>query len=360
MLRARAVAGDSALALHVAAMAYCSSHETDGELPALALPTLCSARRPEGVAEALVRAGLWQVIEGGYRLVDYLKGNSSHEQIEQRRAKTRERVARYDARSRQVAHGVNDTVSGSTPNGAANASANAVSNAGDNANATHGLTEPHTPDSTVQGSHTQGAHTHAHAHEGPPANVPPVPSKPADRPPSSAVGPSTASRAPVAPPGRPADEMAAKGQPAATGPRAASSQAESRPHASEPSVAQLGPEARQILEALRRHPELAAVARPSFANHLAARAIPSGRLPFVPAAIAEAAGRIGAACSGGNEVLSPNQIAEKVSAFADHARPPRGPGASRPGPAVQPSEPGKSWLATAKPPTPKTQKATTP
>jgi hypothetical protein len=82
-------AGPLACWLWLCGLAYACRHATDGLLPAEAIPTLC----PDAVAQAerLVDVGLWDRVEGGFRIHDFLDWNDS---AAHRRAKMAEKTAR--------------------------------------------------------------------------------------------------------------------------------------------------------------------------------------------------------------------------------------------------------------------------
>jgi hypothetical protein len=69
-------AGAHGMALHAWSISYCDDARSDGFIPADAWPALLKA----GV-KPLVQAGLWEAIDGGYRLHDYLSYNRSRAEI---------------------------------------------------------------------------------------------------------------------------------------------------------------------------------------------------------------------------------------------------------------------------------------
>lgn len=97
-------AGDHAELLFLRANAFLSGALTDGYIPAEQLPLLDPgrrwplepARRPDGTSlpervAALVREGLWQEAEGGYRVRSWVKWNLSAAEIREAKAKDAER-----------------------------------------------------------------------------------------------------------------------------------------------------------------------------------------------------------------------------------------------------------------------------
>jgi hypothetical protein len=81
-------------------------------LPAEVTTRLLSNRRTaRRAAECLVKAGLWEVVEGGYLIHDFLEYQPSSEKIKAKRAATRERVARFrNAVTPEVRNGVTERV----------------------------------------------------------------------------------------------------------------------------------------------------------------------------------------------------------------------------------------------------------
>ena len=85
-------AGQAAAWLHVAGICYSSRHLTDGMIPDAALAGLgqYGKGRARRLADALVQTGLWEQVNGGYRVHDYLDFQPSREKVEgQREAKRR-------------------------------------------------------------------------------------------------------------------------------------------------------------------------------------------------------------------------------------------------------------------------------
>ncbi|MDQ5841654.1 MAG: hypothetical protein M3537_11070 [Chloroflexota bacterium] len=75
-------AGLEATGLHARAISYCACYLTDGFVSA----TWANGAAPKRVINALVSAGLWHKIQGGFELNDYLDFNPSKAEIEARRA----------------------------------------------------------------------------------------------------------------------------------------------------------------------------------------------------------------------------------------------------------------------------------
>lgn len=95
--------GNDALALWMRAMAYANSRRTDGMIPDAAIPLLAQCGNPQAVADSLVAArpyghehGLFDRVEGGYRIHDYLEYQRASSDISKVRSEAGKRGA--DAR----------------------------------------------------------------------------------------------------------------------------------------------------------------------------------------------------------------------------------------------------------------------
>jgi len=87
-------AGPTAGWLWVCGLAYCSRHLTDGTIPAEAVPTMGVPKAQDSVAR-LLRVGLWEETPTGYHVHDYHQYQPSRTQVETRRQRTAERVAKW-------------------------------------------------------------------------------------------------------------------------------------------------------------------------------------------------------------------------------------------------------------------------
>jgi len=85
-------AGREGLGLWTIAGSWCARHLTDGLLPA-SLPRRIGFTKKH--ADALVKAGLWEVTDDGYRFRNWLKYQPSREQVTAQRAVTKRRVERH-------------------------------------------------------------------------------------------------------------------------------------------------------------------------------------------------------------------------------------------------------------------------
>lgn len=101
-------AGDAALGVWVRLLGHCAQHLTDGHIPQQVAKAV-GATSP-GAINALVEAGLLEVVEGGYRLHDYLEHNSSRAEIEASREASRDRKARSRSAAKSMLSRVTDAV----------------------------------------------------------------------------------------------------------------------------------------------------------------------------------------------------------------------------------------------------------
>lgn len=86
-------AGPDAELLYIRALQYAKRQRTDGLVPKPALPRLTlGLRRPTTLPKRLVDAGLWEVVEGGWRIRSWLRWNLSLEEQEARRERNRVNV----------------------------------------------------------------------------------------------------------------------------------------------------------------------------------------------------------------------------------------------------------------------------
>lgn len=86
--------GPLGFALDVAGICYSNAHDTDGFVPAVALPAvLPGLPSPRKHAAALVAAGRWHVVDGGWLIHDIDDYQFSREEQEERARKKREKAA---------------------------------------------------------------------------------------------------------------------------------------------------------------------------------------------------------------------------------------------------------------------------
>lgn len=77
-----------ALGLHLVAISWCNRWLTDGHVPDERVRRLEGTAR---LADALVTAGLWERVEGGYQVHDFLDFNDSRADVEARREADRDK-----------------------------------------------------------------------------------------------------------------------------------------------------------------------------------------------------------------------------------------------------------------------------
>lgn len=107
-------AGPSACWLWVCGTAHCQSQLSDGFVSDEALPMIGIPKGYKSLAGLLVKAGLWERIEGGYRVHDYLDYNKSRQEVLQKRAEDAQR--KRDGESKRIPRG-GTTDSARNPNG---------------------------------------------------------------------------------------------------------------------------------------------------------------------------------------------------------------------------------------------------
>lgn len=104
-------AGPLAAWLHVCGMAFCSRYLTDGFIPARQVSRLADLDNADDLVKTLVRVGLWEEADGGFRVHDFLEYNPSAEQVKRKRAAAAKRQADWRARQ-NVTHSVTNGVTG--------------------------------------------------------------------------------------------------------------------------------------------------------------------------------------------------------------------------------------------------------
>lgn len=86
---------DGAYRLHDTALHYAAKDETDGLIRTEDIDELQHGRRLRRHIPDLMAAGLWEPVDGGWVLHDFLDWNPSHEQQEAKRAADRKRQQRF-------------------------------------------------------------------------------------------------------------------------------------------------------------------------------------------------------------------------------------------------------------------------
>lgn len=91
-----AAGSEAGLIVNVRAMLYCARNETDGILLQAIVPRITSDFSPNKAKQQvkrLLEVGLWERVEGGYLVHDFLDYNPSKADRDADRAKARERMA---------------------------------------------------------------------------------------------------------------------------------------------------------------------------------------------------------------------------------------------------------------------------
>lgn len=117
-----ALLSDRAFRLHVSAMCWCAENLTDGHISDRELALVANVRGVKATAKQLEEAGLWDRVDGGWVVHDYLDYNPSRDQVLAERKKNAERQERFRQRK------------GGKPtppsNGSSNGSSNGVTHGG--------------------------------------------------------------------------------------------------------------------------------------------------------------------------------------------------------------------------------------
>ena len=89
---------DSAFRVHTQAIVWCARYGTDGKIKAAEVADIASpVRRWRDAVTTLEQSGLWESIEDGWQLHDYLDWNMSAAQWAAQREKNRQKQARWRA-----------------------------------------------------------------------------------------------------------------------------------------------------------------------------------------------------------------------------------------------------------------------
>jgi hypothetical protein len=97
---------DRAFRIYIWALCYCARHLTDGFLALGVLrgcPLVTRKYTAGRVLECLVGTGLWEEVEGGLRIRDYLDYNPTAAKVKEKRAAAAERQRRWrDSREKRL------------------------------------------------------------------------------------------------------------------------------------------------------------------------------------------------------------------------------------------------------------------
>src|SRR4051812_18430034 len=92
-------AGPAAAWLFVCSLAYANRNLTDGFIPSAIVPRLSELKGTDGLAKRLVEAGLWEAVDGGFQVHDYLTYQPSAAKLKEERDKTAARVEAWRKRN---------------------------------------------------------------------------------------------------------------------------------------------------------------------------------------------------------------------------------------------------------------------
>ncbi len=88
-------AGPLASWLYVCGLCYAAQYSTDGLIPPSQLRKLADVDNAQELAERLVEVGLWERVDGGFLIHDFLDYNPSAEQVKAERAANAKRQAKW-------------------------------------------------------------------------------------------------------------------------------------------------------------------------------------------------------------------------------------------------------------------------
>ena len=111
-------AGRDAAFLYIAGNGFCNEYLTDGFISDTDIETVAFnafQRQPKKAVEALVKAGLWDRVSGGYMIHDYLDYNKSKQEIEELRSKKTYAGKKGGKASAQARAQADDTAPAQTP-----------------------------------------------------------------------------------------------------------------------------------------------------------------------------------------------------------------------------------------------------
>jgi hypothetical protein len=93
-----ALLSDRAFRLHISAICWCAENLTDGRISDRELTLVASVRGMKATAKQLEDAGVWDRVDGGWEIHDYLEYNPSRDQVIAERKKNAERQERFRRR----------------------------------------------------------------------------------------------------------------------------------------------------------------------------------------------------------------------------------------------------------------------
>jgi hypothetical protein len=114
-------AGPMAAWLYVCGIGYCNRLLTDGLIPKGQVRKLADVDEAMALAARLVEVGLWEEVESGYRIHDFLDYQPSAEQVKAERADNAKRQHEWRERKKQERNTVTNTVTDGVSNAPRNA-----------------------------------------------------------------------------------------------------------------------------------------------------------------------------------------------------------------------------------------------
>ena len=109
-------AGPLASWLYVCGLTYAAKHLTDGFIPSGKIRALADVDNPQALADKLVATGLWDRVDNGYIIHDYLEYNPTSEETKRKRAANAKRQAEYRGKQGRYETKSNGVSNGTTNN----------------------------------------------------------------------------------------------------------------------------------------------------------------------------------------------------------------------------------------------------
>ena len=116
-------AGPDAAWLYISGLCYAARYLTDGFIPEAQVRRLSDIKNSPAAAKRLVSNGLWDAVEGGYQVHDYLDYNDDADTVKTRRKRNADRQSKWRDK------GVSNAVSNASHNDMSNEQHNSVTNA---------------------------------------------------------------------------------------------------------------------------------------------------------------------------------------------------------------------------------------
>lgn len=103
-------AGPLAGWLYICGLTYANRYLTDGRIPAAQVRRLADVDGADELAARLVAAGLWEVVDGGYQIHDYLEYQPSADTVRKEREATAHRVQEWRERKKAARNASSNSV----------------------------------------------------------------------------------------------------------------------------------------------------------------------------------------------------------------------------------------------------------